>query len=97
MAIDSAVREYLCKLYAQDFRKLDGPAMLGQIRKSDRKFLAAKELVSFFEETGRVRELLSAKKLDAVEALNRVLPPIHEFAHELANRIEAGRKKGRGQ
>ncbi|MBK7890740.1 MAG: hypothetical protein IPJ84_07805 [Bdellovibrionales bacterium] len=97
IAIDGAVREYLCKLYAQDFRKLDGAAMLGRIRKSDRKFLAAKELVSFFEETGRVRELLNAGKIDAVEALNRVLPPIHELAHELANRIEAGRKKGRGQ
>lgn len=96
-AIDGAVREYLCKLYEWDFRKLDGTAMLARIRKSDRKFQAAKELVSFFEETARVRQLLGEKKLEAVEALNRVLPPIHELAHDLANRIEAGRKKGRGQ
>lgn len=94
--IEKAAREYLCKLYSEDFRKMDGARILKKVRAHDRKFSAAKEVVSFFEEIGRVRKLLSEKKIDSLEALNRVLPSIHDLAHELANRIESGRKKRRG-
>lgn len=97
--LETATQTYLSRLYEASLMTRSPRAIVKVIAGSDKK--ARKVLlpitIRLFGEFERVSERLLKSQLDQTEALNVVLPQIHELIREFAEKVQAefAKKKGR--
>ena len=96
--LELATQTYLSRLYEKPLLTRHPKPILNAISRGDKKIRTrlAPITIRLFGEFDRVADSLSKKQIDATEALNVVLPQIHELIREFGEKVQSEYLKQRG-
>lgn len=96
--LEIATQTYLSRLFEAPLMTRAPKTILKVVAAGDKKARArlAPITIRLFGEFERVSESLKTGRLDSSEALNKVLPQVHELIREFAEKIQAEYRKRKG-